>query len=134
MAAVTRNDKDTTLELDYHDDTYVLGNGAILVAGFNEPVHVQGYDPALGTKTYRTITGAVGYYNSLTENSFHLLIHRAIYIPTLDNHLLCPMQCRVAGVDINDCPNVLTTLPQENSRCMIAKDEYSTRTVLPLAL
>ena len=52
VAAVTRNDKDTTLELDSHADTSVLGNGALIVADFNEPVNVQGYDSALGTNTY----------------------------------------------------------------------------------
>ena len=134
VAAVTRNDKETTLELDSHADISVLDNGALIVADFNEPVNVQVNDPVLGTKTDRTITGAFGYCEPLTGNSFHLVIHQAIYIPNLDHPLLCPMQCRVAGVDINGFPKFLTTLPQENSHCIIAKDEYGSRTVLPLAL
>ena len=52
MAAVTRNDKETTLELNSQADTSVLGNGSLVVANFNEPVNVKVYDPALGTKTY----------------------------------------------------------------------------------
>ena len=44
------------------------------------------------------------------------------------------MQCRMADVDINDFPKFLTTLPQENSHCIIAKYEYGVRTVLLLAL
>ena len=44
------------------------------------------------------------------------------------------MQCRVEGLDINDCPKFLTNLPQENSYCIIAKHEYDARNVLPLAL
>ena len=129
-----RNDKETTLELDSHTDTSVLGNGALVVPNFNEPVNVQEYYPALGTKTYRNITGAVGYCDPLTGNSFHLVIHRAGYILTIDHHLLCPMQCHVAGVDIKNCPKALITLPQENSRCIIVKDEYGARTVIRLAL
>ena len=134
VAAVTRNDRETTLELDYHADTSVLENGSLIVADFNEPVNMQVNDPALGTKTDRTITGSVGYCEPLTGNSSHLVIHQAIYIPNLDHHLLCPMQCSVAGVDINGCPNFLTNFPQENSHCIITKDEYGSRTVLPLAL
>ena len=95
---------------------------------------MQGYDPASGTNTYRTITESVGYCDPLTRNSFHLVIHQAIYIPTLYHHLLCSILCCVAGVDINYCPNFLTTLPQENSHCIIGKYEYVARTVLPLAL
>ena len=52
VAVVTRNDKETTLEMDYHADTSVLGNRARVVADFNEPVNVHGYDPTLDTKTY----------------------------------------------------------------------------------
>ena len=58
MSAVTCNDKEIILELDSHADTSALGNGALVLAYFNEPVNVQGYDLALGTKTYQTITGA----------------------------------------------------------------------------
>ena len=134
VAAVTRNDKETTFELDSHADTSVLGNGALIVADFNEPVNVQGYDPSLGIKTYRTINGAVGYCDPLTGKIFNIVIHQAIYILTLDHHLLCPMQCCVAGVDINECPKFLTTFPQENSHCIIEKYEYGARTLLRLAL
>ena len=42
------------------------------------------------------------------------------------------MQCRMAGVTINDCPKFLTPLPQEDSHCIIAADEFKLRTVLPL--
>ena len=44
------------------------------------------------------------------------------------------MKCRVTGVGINDCPKFLTTLPQENFHCIIAKYEYGAITVIPLAL
>ena len=66
VAVVAHNYKETTLELDSHADTSILGNGSLVVADFNEPVNVQGYNPALGTNTYRTITGEVGYYDPLT--------------------------------------------------------------------
>ena len=55
MASVVRNDKETTLELDSHADTYVLGGGALVVADFNEPVNVQGYEPSLGTLPFRSL-------------------------------------------------------------------------------
>ena len=134
LDVVSHNDKETTLELYSHANTSVLGNGALVVADFNEPVNVKGYNPVLGTKNYQTITGAVGYCDPLTRNILYLVIHHAIYIPTLDHHLLCPIQCCVVGVDINGCPKFLTTLSQENFHFIIAKYEYEARTVLPLAL
>ena len=131
---MVHNNEDTTLELDSHADTSVLGGGALAVADFNEPVNVQGYDLSLGTKTYKNITGAVGYCDPVSGSIYHLVIHQAIYIPGLDHHLLSPMQCRVADVDINDCPKFIIANPTEDSNRIIAHDEYRARVVLPLVL
>ena len=134
VASVGHNDKETTLELDSHADTSVLGGGALIVADFNEPVNVQGYYPSLGTKTYQTITGAVGYCDSTNGINCHLVIHQAIYIPDLDHHLLSPMQCCVSDVVINDCPRFLTAKLSEETHCIIAHDDYGARMVFPLGL
>ena len=40
----------------------------------------------------------------------------------------------MAGVNINNCPNFLTPLPQEYSHCIIAADEFKEINVLRLAL
>ena len=62
------------------------------------------------------------------------MIHQAIYIPGLDHHLLSPMQCRVADVEINNCPRFLIANTTEDSHCIISHDEYGARFVLPLVL
>ena len=134
MALVVNNDKETKLELDSRADTSVLGGGSLVVTDFNEPVNVQVYDPSLGTKTYKTITGAVGYCDPVSGGIYHLVIHQAIYIPGLNRHLLSPMQCCVADVEINDCPRFLIANPTEDSHCIIAHDEYGAMVVLPLVL
>ena len=50
MAAVVHNKKETTLELYYRANTSVLGGVALVVADFNKPFNVQGYDPSLGKR------------------------------------------------------------------------------------
>ena len=134
VAEVSQNDKENTWELDYNNDTSFLGRGDLVIADFNETVNVQGYDPAPGSKAYRTISGEIVSLHPVSGGSFHLVIHQAIPIPTLKHHLLCPMQCRVAVVTINDCPTFLTSYPQEDSHYIIAVDEYKAGTVIPLAL
>ena len=37
LDAVAHNDNETTLELDSHANTSVLGNGALVFADFNKP-------------------------------------------------------------------------------------------------
>ena len=112
----------------------ILGRVALVISNFNEPVIVQGYGPALGSKTYRTISGAIGYLHQVSGGSFHLVIHQAIHMPTLDQHMLCPMQCCVAGVTINDFSKFLTPLPQEESHLIISAGEFRAKTVIPLAI
>ncbi len=82
----------------------------------------MGYDPALGTKTYKTISGVVAYDNPTTGEVFHLVINQAIHIPHLDHHLLCPMQCQVNDVTINETPMFLDIDPTDKLHALIIKD------------
>ncbi len=84
---------ETTLELDLHADTCVLGCNALVFLDYERPTVVEGYDPSLGTKTYATVSGGLAYDDPMTSRVYHLVINQAIHIPHLDHHLLCPMQC-----------------------------------------
>ncbi len=95
---------ETTLELDSHADTCVLGCDALILLDYDRPVIVEGYDPSLGAKTYATVSGALAYDDPVTHKVYHLVINQAICIPHLDHHLLSPMQCRVNDVIVNDTP------------------------------
>jgi hypothetical protein len=57
---------ETTLELDSHADTCVLGCDALILLDYNRPVIVEGYDPSLGTKTYTTVSGVLAYDDPVT--------------------------------------------------------------------
>ncbi len=83
----------TTLELDWHADTCVLGCDALILLNYNRPLIVEGYDPSLGTKTYATVSGVLAYDDPVTGKVYHLVINQAIHIPHLNHHLLCPTQC-----------------------------------------
>jgi hypothetical protein len=83
---------ETTLELDSHSDTCVLGHDALIILDYNKPVSLVGYDESLGSKTYQTVSGVVAYDDPQTGRMLHLIINQAIHIPHLDHHLLCPEQ------------------------------------------
>jgi hypothetical protein len=44
---------ETTLELDLHADTCVLGRDALIILDYNRPVSIVGYDESLGNKLIR---------------------------------------------------------------------------------
>jgi hypothetical protein len=65
---------ETTLELDSHADTCVLGRGALIILDYNRPVSVVCYDESLRSKTYQTMSGVVAYDDPQTGRMLHLII------------------------------------------------------------
>jgi hypothetical protein len=113
---------ETTLELDSHADTCVIGRDALIILDFQRPVSVQGYDKTLGCKTYQTVSGVVSYVDPQTAMEYHLVINQAIHIPHLDHHLLCPMQCRVNDVIVHETPRFLEKNPTDNTHALTIED------------
>jgi hypothetical protein len=71
---------ETTLELDSHANTYVLGRDASIILDYNRPVSIVGYDESLKSKTYQTVSGVVAYDDPQTRRTLHLIINQAIHI------------------------------------------------------
>ncbi len=109
---------ETTLELDSHADTCVLGHGTRITLDYNRPVSIVGYDESLGSKTYQTVSGVIAYDDPQTGRMLHLIINQAIHIPHFDHHLLCPMQCCVNDVIVSNLPKFLATDPTDQMHAL----------------
>ncbi len=127
---------ETTLELDSHADTCVLGHDALILLDYDRPVIVEGYDPSLGTKTYATVSKALAYDDPMTGEVYHLVINQAIHIPHLDHHLLCSKQCQVNDLIVNNTPKFLTSDPTDHMHSLTIIDPHqpAQTVILPLAL
>jgi hypothetical protein len=127
---------ETTLELDSHANTCVLGCDALIILDYNRPVSIVSYDESLGSKTYQTVSGVVAYDDPQTGRKLHLIINQAIHIPHLDHHLLCPMQCRLNDVIINNLPKFLATDPTDQTHALTLTDPDNPLqlVILPLIL
>jgi hypothetical protein len=114
----------------------VLGRDALIFLDFDQPICVQGYDLTLSTKTFATVSGALAYDDPITGKVFHFVVNQAIHIPHLDHHLLCPMQCRVNDVTVDDTPKFLARDPTDKTHALTLEDpDHPAQTVtLPLAL
>ncbi len=136
ISSKTNSTGETTLELDSHADTCVLGRDALILLDNDRPVVVEGYDHSLGTKTYATVSGALAYDDPVTGEVYHIVINQAIHIPHLDHHLLCPMQCRVNDVTVDETPNFLAHDPTDHTHALTIRDPHhpAQMVILPLAL
>jgi len=119
-------------EMDSHADTCVLGRHALITHDFERPVHVSGYDKAEGTKEYQTVSGALGY---IVQGQIHILqIHQAIYIPSLDHNLLCPMQLRLNKIGVNEVPKFLSPNPTNKDHALVIPQVDGDSFTIPLML
>jgi hypothetical protein len=127
---------ETTLELDSYADTCVLGRDALIILDYQQPVSVVGYDKSLGSKTYHTVSGVVAYDDPWTRRTLHLIINQTIHIPHLYYHLLCPIQCRVNDVTINNLPKFLAANPTDQMHALTVNDpdNHLQLVILPLTL
>ena len=91
---------------------------------------------ALGTRVYQTVSGVVAHTDPLTGRTLHLVINQAIHIPHLDHHLLCPMQCRVNDVMVDETPTFLAPQPTDQMHALTLNDpdDPSQPVTLPLEL
>ena len=55
LNAVSLQLQESNLELDSHADTCCIGSGALVIYDCDQPVQVHGYDPSLGSQTFRTV-------------------------------------------------------------------------------
>lgn len=137
IASTSLQIKESTMELDTHADTTVLGKSCLLIQDFDRTVSVSGWDATTGAKDCPTVTGVVAYDHPHTGQTYMLIFHQAIYLETMENHLICPMQCRVAGVTIHDCPKIFVTNPTDQSHAIVIDaDPYTPedKLIIPLQL
>ncbi len=80
---------------------------------------VSGFDPSQPAQKATVINAAIKYTRRDTGDPMILLINQAILVPEVDHCLLCPMQCRINGMEINEVPRLLTSNPTTSSHSIM---------------
>ena len=91
LSYLASNDIDTSLELDSHADTCVIGKYCLILNDYERPVTVYGYYRALGAQYFRTVYAVLGCIDPKSAQTYHLVIHQEIEITHLQYSLFCPM-------------------------------------------
>ena len=100
----------------------MLGQNCLLIQDFDKTVAVTGWDSLAGATKCWTVSGVVAYDHPVTGQAYMLVFHQAIYLESMENHLICPMQCRLNGVEINDTPKIFVKHPTERSHAIVVDD------------
>jgi hypothetical protein len=70
----------------------------------------------------------------MANKVYHLVINQAIHIPHVDHHLICPMQCRVNDVIVDDTPKFLWSDPTGHMHALTIKDPGHPAQMVTLSL
>ena len=111
-------------ELDSHADTCVVGKSVLIVQDYGRAVDVRGYDSSQGVVHggCKTVSAAIAY-DCPSGEVIILTIHQAIYIPSLNHNLLCPMQLRLNDVKLSETPKFLADNPDVRTHGMVLRDD-----------
>ena len=96
--ATSSQSNEYTMDIDNNTDTTVLGSNCLPVHDFERSVYVSGWDVISGSVECPTISVAIAYEHPISGKVYMLVYHQAIHCPILENHLMCSMQSRMAGV------------------------------------
>jgi hypothetical protein len=132
----SNNPLESSLELDSHANTTILGAGALIIQSYDRLVEFVGYDPQQDLQTFEMVSGILAFDHPRDGQVYHLVFHQAFHMPQPDHHLLCPMQCRINDVTVNNVPKFLTRFPTDNMHALIVTnpDDDSTTLTFPLHL
>ena len=95
---------------------------------------MSGWDNSKGTIDCPTVTGVVAYDHPVLGQTFMFVFHQAIHLIMMENHLMCPMQCRVHGVRINDTPRMFVKKPTKHSHAIVVEDSTNPDKLLVIPL
>jgi hypothetical protein len=135
MSSISSNNLlESSLELDSHANTTVLGAGALIIQSYDRPVEVVGYDPQQSLQMFETVSGVLAFDHPRDGQVYHLEFHQAFHMPQLDHHLLCPMQCRINDVTFNNVPKILTRFSTDNTHALLVQNPDNDLTTLTFPL
>ena len=127
-----------TIDLDSHADQSVVGSNSLIVQDYDKPVSVRGFDPNGPTSSsLRTVSVALACDYPSSGQTYILVVHQAIYLPTIQHNLLATMQLRLNDVIVNDVPKFLTDKPNKFTHTISAlgsSADPNDRLVIPLTI
>ena len=116
----------TKIELDSQADTCVVGDHCLIVHDQKRSLNVYEYNLKVGSKHAHIIDAIVAYTEPETGQVFILLLKQAIEINRLNHHLLCPMQCCMNGVLMDEVPNFLAPVTSEMMHAIQIENPFDT--------
>ena len=97
---------ESRMELDSHANMPVVGKHAYIIAKTGKKVDVSPFTPDYKPLTVPLVDATVKYNNPYNGKSYILVLHNALYVPSMDSNLIPPFMLREMGVTVNDVSKI----------------------------
>ena len=111
VAAIESGGYSSSLELDSHADSSVVGSEALIIRTHYITVRVNGFTPALRSKTMELVDKAIAYECEFTGKVMIMIIRNGLHIKEMKHNLLSSFIIRLAGLELNEQPKFMTRNP-----------------------
>ena len=121
-------------EIDNHADTCVVGANALITHDYQRPVSVTGFDPSNRSQHLKIVSAALAYDDHRNGKPVILVINQAIHVPTIEHNLLSPMQMRLNGIAVSECPKFLHPTPTDRTHAITIRRDDDDDYIIPMQL
>ena len=80
VAAIQSVGESSSLELDSHADSPVVGSEALIIRTHDRKVRVNGFTPSLGSKTVDVVDAAIAYECEFTGKVLIMVISNGLHL------------------------------------------------------
>ena len=102
-------------DLDSHANMVCLGKGATIIRRTGLTINVSAFASDVGKLKGVPLVDAVIVYQDGTGNVYLLVVCNALYVPSMDHHLIPPFLMREAGLEVNELPKIQSPDPTEET-------------------
>ena len=110
------------MELDSNVDSPVVGSEALMIRTHDMKVRVNGFTPALGSKTVDIVDAAIAYECEFTGKVLIMVIRNGLHLKDMRHNLLSPFIMRLAGLEVNEQPKFMTRNPKTKHHLIYFKE------------
>ena len=110
------------VELDSHKDMCAVDDNFLVNYDHNRSVDVYSYNPKDSHRSAKIVDVTVGCQDPKSGQKFTIIIHKAIHINGLENHLLCLMQHHLNSMHISKVPKFFAESPSVTTHLIQLSD------------
>ena len=114
VAEIESGGEYSSLELDSHADSPVVGSEALIIRTHDRKVRVNWFTLALVSKTVDVVDAAIAYECEFTGKMLIMVIRNGLHLKEMKHNLISPFIMRLDGLEVNEQPKFMTRNPTTN--------------------